>query len=402
MKKKILIAGSGFSGMWAALSAARAVSLAERENEVCITVVSPSPNLHIRPRFYETAFNEMAPNIASLLAEVGVKHFSGRVESVNTNAHEVMLKSSNEVLSNHLYDRFILATGSSLYFPDIPGLAEHSFNVDQLQNAIELDKHLKQLAGHPNTIRRNTVVVVGGGFTGIETVLEIPQRLRAIFGNGAETRVVLIEKDLEVGADLGTESRPLIREAFDECGVEVITSTEVKSITKDAIVTGSGERIETNTVIWTGGPRAQSLAEQIDGEHDCFGRVRADQYLRAKDVKHVFVTGDVVMVPSDDKGNIALMSCQHALSLGRVAGHNAAAELVGLPMHSYSQPKYVTCLDLGPWGALYTEGWDRILQMHGKEAKELKRTINTQWIYPPEADREAVFEVASPDYVIVP
>ena len=40
--------------------------------------------------------------------------------------------------------------------------------------------------------------------------------------------------------------------------------------------------------------------------------------------------------------------------------------------------------------------------MHGKEAKELKRTINTQWIYPPEADREAVFEVASPDYVIVP
>ena len=108
------------------------------------------------------------------------------------------------------------------------------------------------------------------------------------------------------------------------------------------------------------------------------------------------------MVAADDKGNIAAMSCQHALSLGRVSGHNAAAELVGLPMHPYSQSKYVTCLDLGAWGAVYTEGWDREVCMERKEAKELKQTINTQWIYPPEADRDAAFAVAAPDYVIVP
>ena len=92
----------------------------------------------------------------------------------------------------------------------------------------------------------------------------------------------------------------------------------------------------------------------------------------------------------------------HALSLGRVAGHNAAAELVGLATHPYSQPKYVTCLDLGPWGAVYTEGWDRQVKMQRAEAKDLKRSINTQWIYPPKADREAAFAVANPDYVIVP
>lgn len=96
------------------------------------------------------------------------------------------------------------------------------------------------------------------------------------------------------------------------------------------------------------------------------------------------------------------MSCQHALSLGRVAGHNAAAELVGLPLHPYSQPKYVTCLDLGAWGALYTEGWDRQVRLTGAEGKALKRQINTEWIYPPKADRAAVFAVANPDYMIVP
>jgi NADH dehydrogenase len=96
------------------------------------------------------------------------------------------------------------------------------------------------------------------------------------------------------------------------------------------------------------------------------------------------------------------MSCQHAQSLGRVAGHNAAAELVGLPLHPYSQPKYVTCLDIGPWGALYTEGWDRQVRLTREAGKAQKREINTTWIYPPAADRKAAFAVANPDYVIVP
>jgi len=96
------------------------------------------------------------------------------------------------------------------------------------------------------------------------------------------------------------------------------------------------------------------------------------------------------------------MSCQHALSLGRVAGHNAAAELVGLPLHPYSQPKYVTCIDLGDWGALYTEGWDRQVRITREAAKAIKQEINRVWIYPPAADRDAVFAVANPDYVIVP
>ncbi|WP_205769622.1 hypothetical protein [Microvirga sp. KLBC 81] len=116
----------------------------------------------------------------------------------------------------------------------------------------------------------------------------------------------------------------------------------------------------------------------------------------------IFVTGDVVRAATDDLGNFTLMSCQHAQSLGRVAGHNAAAELVGLPLHPYRQPKYVICLDVGPWGALYTEGWDRQVRLTREKGKAQKREINTTWICPPAADRKAAFAVANPDYVIVP
>lgn len=401
-EKNIVIAGSGFAGMWAAISAARALDLAGCEDEVAITVVSPTPHLHIRPRLYETVFDEMAPDLAPLFAAVGVRHVAGKVTQLSPATHEVTVVTNDGAQLTLPYDRFVLATGSSLFMPDIPGVADHAFNVDQLEGAIALDRHLTSLAERPDTTSRNTVVVAGGGFTGIETAAELPARLRTILGKSAVTRVVLLELAPAVGPDLGENPRPVIEEALRALGVETIVATGVVSVDTTGVTTTTGEHIPAQTVIWTAGMRANALAAQIPGEHDRLGRVHADRELRATAADGIFVTGDVAYAATDDEGHHALMSCQHAMSLGRVAGHNAAAELVGLPTHAYSQPKYVTCLDLGPWGALYAEGWDRQVQVVRNEAKTIKRQINTAWIYPPEPNREAAFAVANPGYVIVP
>jgi len=230
--------------------------------------------------------------------------------------------------------------------------------------------------------------------------------LRTIYpyslGENSRIRVVLLEQAPKIGPDLAPAPLSVIEAALKECGVEIMTGTAVKAIDADGVTTTSGKRIETNTVVWTAGARAKPLAAQIPGQHDQYGRIHVDSYLHAGQATDIFATGDVAHAATDDLGNVAVMSCQHALSLGRVAGHNAAAELIGLPLHPYRQPKYVTCLDLGSWGALYTEGWDRQVRLTGKEGKDLKREINTKWIYPPAADRQAVFAVANPDYVIVP
>ena len=402
MNQKIVVAGSGFAGMWAAISAARAVSLSGKCSEVELIIVSPTPTIHIRPRFYETVFDEMAPDIGPLLKVIGVQHHPGTVVKIDAVRHELEVVNFDGKHATLPYDRFVLAAGSQLFLPSLPGIKEYSFNVDQLSCAIELDEHLKALASKPESIARNTVVIAGGGFTGIETAADMPGRLRDIFGSHANIRVVVLERASDICPDLGPVPRPIIEEALAECGVEVKTSAAVVSIDVDSVHIATGERIATNTVVWTAGARANSLAAQIEGEHDSFGRINVDSYLHANSAKSIFVTGDMARAATDHEGNVASMSCQHALSLGRVAGHNAAAELVGLPTHPYSQPKYVTCLDLGPWGALYTEGWDRQVRMTRKEAKELKLAINTQWIYPPLADREAAFAIADPDYIIVP
>ena len=401
MSKKIVIAGTGFAGMWAALSAARAVSLAGKERDVDVTVVSPSPSLVIRPRLYEAAIADMAPDLSALFQAVGVQHVAGRVEAIRSEARSVDVTGADGCRTLP-FDKFILATGSVLYRAAVPGLAEHAFDVDQLSSAKALDAHLATLADRPDSVARNTVVVVGGGLTGIETAAEMPERLRAILGGTAPIRVLLIEQAPVIAANLGPAARPVIEQALAACGVEIVTDTAITSIGANSITTATGGIIETDTVVWTTGTRATPLAAQIPGDHDRLGRVHADAYLRANRVKDVFVTGDTAFAASDAIGNHALMSCQHALSLGRVAGHNAAAELVGLPLHRYSQPKYVTCIDLGSWGALYTEGWEPQVHLTRGEAKALKKEITTKWIYPPAPDRQAVFAISTPDHVIVP
>ncbi|MEQ1263608.1 FAD-dependent oxidoreductase [Acinetobacter baumannii] len=401
MSKRIIIAGSGFAGLWAALAAQRAIHLASQEQNVEVMMVSPSPNVGIRPRLYEAVLENMNPDISELLSVVGVKFLAGWVNKIDVNQQTIEVATTDGNKQNLSYDRFVLATGSTTFMPPIPGLKEYGFSVNTLEDAEKLDHHLKNLATKPANAARNTVVVAGGGLTGLETVTEMPERLRSILGE-MDVRVVLVDSSTDIGAAMGDQAATVIREPLNELGVEGKAGLRVTALDATGVTLSNGEKIETETVIWTAGMRANPLASQIAGEKDNLGRLIGDAYLHAPEAKNIFVTGDTVKVPTDDLGNFNVMSCQHAMSLGRVAGYNAAAELVDLPLHPYSQPKYVTCVDLGPWGALYTEGWDRQVQFVREEAKKIKQEINTVWIYPPVADREAVFAIANPDFVIVP
>ncbi len=400
--RRILIVGAGFAGMWSALSAARVCDLAgETAHAVEIAVIAPEPFLHVRPRLYESGPANMKAPLLDLFNVVGVKFIAGTVAKIMADADVVEAIGADGVRFGLPYDRLVLASGSRLFMPDIPGLREHAFNVDQIENAARLEAHVSGLAALPSTPARNTIVVVGGGFTGIETATEMTGRLCAILGNSADTCVVIVEQADEIGPDLGPGPRPIITQALQELGVSRRLKTAVQSIDAGGIRTTAGEYIESRTVIWTAGMRASALTAQIPGEKDRFGRLAVDRDLRVTGLRRVFASGDVSRAATDDDGHFTMMSCQHAMNLGRSAGHNAAADLLGLPTRSYEQPKYVTCLDLGTWGAVYTEGWDRQVKLSGAAAKNVKRQITTKWIYPPPADRAAAFAAADPARIIV-
>jgi NADH dehydrogenase len=256
------------------------------------------------------------------------------------------------------------------------------------------------LADLPASQARDTVVVAGGGFTGIEVATEMPARLRSILGKDAKPRVVIVERGAAIAPDMGAGPRPIIEDALRKLDVESRLGDGVAALDKSGVTLTSGEHIESATIIWAAGMRAAPLTMQIPAERDNFGRLIVDRDLRVSSVAGVFATGDAAKAASDDLGNYALMSCQHATRMGAFAGNNAAAELLGVPTRPYHQKVYVTCLDLGATGAVFTRGWDRKVEMVGTKAKETKREINTVWIYPPKAERAAALAWAYPALVI--
>jgi NADH dehydrogenase len=224
----------------------------------------------------------------------------------------------------------------------------------------------------------------------------MPARLRAILGSDAQVRVVVVDRGAHIGSAFGEGISPSIKEAVEDMGIEWHSVATVASLDANGVTLADGQHIESNTVIWTVGFRASPLTAQIPGERDGQGRLYVDQDLKVVGQDDIYAAGDVAYAACDDVGNYAVMSCQHAISLGRHAGNNIAAELIGAETKPYSQPKYVTCLDLGEWGAVYTEGWDRQVKLIKEEAKKLKHQINSVWIYPPAADRQTALAAADP------
>ncbi|MNP03021.1 NADH dehydrogenase-like protein [compost metagenome] len=365
-------------------------------NDVEITLLAPQPELRIRPRFYEPDVHSMFAPLTELFEAVGVRFVRGTAERIDEQSRKVGYRDETGRAGELSYDRLVLASGSQLSRPPVPGLNEHAFDVDQIESAAHLESHLVSLRNQPAGRARNTVVIAGGGFTGIETGTEMPARLRAILGEDQDVRVVIVDRGERIGAVMGEGIRPSIIEASDSLGIEWITGATVAAVDANGVTLADGRHIESHTVIWTVGFRASPLTEQLTAQRDGQGRLHVDGNLKVRGLQNVFAAGDVAYAATDDIGNFAAMSCQHAISLGRHAGNNAAADLLGVAPTQYRQPKYVTCLDLGAWGAVYTEGWDRQLKLVKSEAKELKTQINTVWIYPPAADRRAALAAADP------
>jgi NADH dehydrogenase len=376
----VVVIGSGFAGLWAALGAARRLDeLGVPSDAVDIIVLSAKPFHDIRVRNYEADLSACRIPLADLLDPVGVEHVATEVTAINTDTRTAT--TSDGV--TYSYDRLVLASGSHVVKPAVPGLREFGFDVDTYDGAVRLQHHLRRLADGPLTTAAAGAVVVGAGLTGIEAACELPNRLRTLFADdGVTPRVVLVDRSTRVGSDMGASARPVIEQALSHNGVEIRTAVSVVEVGTDGVSLSSGERLTAATVVWCAGMRASSLTEQIPVARDRLGRIPVDDHLRVIGVPSMFAAGDVAAARMDDK-HLSVMSCQHGRPMGRFAGYNVISDLFGEPMLTLRIPWYVTVLDLGSAGAVYTEGWDRVVVANGTKAKATKQDINTRRIYPP-------------------
>ena len=391
---RVLVLGAGFAGLWAAIGAARTrEEFGARAAGVEILVVDRNAYHNIRVRNYEVDLSEAAIPLAELLDPIGVHHMVGEVQAIDPAKQQVTIatRGGRQILD---YDRLVFTLGSELARPAIPGLAANSFDVDTYAAALRLDAHLAELGKQAASDGRSTAVVVGAGFTGIEVATELPGKLDRA-GVTGDRRIILIDPNPVVGATIGEPARPVITEALSALGVELRLDVKVDAVDANGITLSSGEFIPTRTVVWCAGMRASPLAATLPVERDSLGRLRVDSYMRAAGLTNVFAAGDVACGVLDGVHS-TVMSCQFARPMGRFAGHNVMADLFGEPMLPLDIDWYVTVLDLGAWGALYTVGWDRKLRSTGAAAKASKQTINHKRIYPPRTGRADLLAAAAP------
>ncbi len=397
--KRIVVLGTGFAGLWSALGAARKLDeLNIPGDQVEVVAVNTRAYHSIRVRNYENEKNlhETLVPLSDVLSPAGVHWIAGVVSGIDVKNAAVTIETHGATKSLE-YDRLVFALGSKLVHPAIPGLPEHSFDVDTYEGAIKLHQHLNALPSAPVSAGRGTVVVIGAGLTGIEIAAELPARLQSIFGERESDaiRVVLADRSAKIGQAMGG-AQPVIELAMNELGVELMPNVALKSVDGSGVALDNGVRIDAATVIWCGGMRANALTEQFPVTLDGLGRLPVDTFLRVENVPGVFAAGDCARILIDGV-RPSVMSCQHSRPMGRYAGHNAVCDLLGMEMLPLHIDWYTTILDLGPWGAVYTEGWDRHLASQGEPAKRTKQLINCERIYPPRTRvREDIFRAAAP------
>lgn len=394
--QRILVLGAGFAGLWSALGAARELDELGAAAQVEATVVNATGYHSIRVRNYEADLDATRVPLGEVLDPAGVRWIAGTVQDIDTGAREVEVDEGG-TRRKLQYDRLVLALGSRLVHPPIPGLASCAFDVDTYEGARRLERHLAGLVARADAPGTWTVLVVGAGLTGVELACELPGRLREIAGaaHGGKVRVLLADRSAVIGQAMGG-AQPVIQKALAALGVETLPGASVLEADAAGVRLADGTRIEAATLVWCGGMRAHPLMEKIPAPRDALGRLPVDEFMRVQGVPGVFAAGDCARALVDG-AHESVMSCQHGRPMGRYAGHNAAADLIGAPLLPLHIAWYTTILDLGPWGAVYTEGWDRKLADQGESAKRTKRLINGQRIYPPRnGSRADIFAAAAP------
>jgi NADH dehydrogenase len=391
--QRIIVLGAGFAGLIAAVGATRKLTeLNIPRDEISVTIVNRDRWHAIRVRNYESDLGDIRVPLDDVLEPIGVEIVIGDVVSVDCERRRVCCAQAGQTVTLS-YDRLVFALGSELVRPPIPGLAEYGFDIDTYDAAARLQAHLAALSDQPPSPGRFTAVVVGGGLTGVEAATELATRLREIAGD-CPARIILADHAPHVGSTMGEGACGVIEEALRALEIETRVGVSVASIDGAGVRLSGGEQIAAATMVWCGGMRANPLAASLPGRHDRLGRIAVDRFLKVDGAPDVFAAGDAAAALVDGE-HVSVMSCQHARPMGRIAGHNVVCDLVGEKMIPIEIGYYVTILDLGAWGALYTQGWDRRVAVTGAAAKKTKQMINRERIYPPRSGDPAEILVAA-------
>lgn len=339
-RKKIVILGGGFGGLYAALELEKA---AGRNPDIDVTLVNRNNFFLFTPMLHEVAASDLDPAtivnpIRKLLRKV--TFFDGEVKAVDLVKKEVLVSHGIDAPHPHTlhYDHLVLALGSVTHFHGIPGLKERALTMKTLGDAIylrnRLIEHLEEADFECCPGLREpllTFVVAGGGFAGVETVAAINDFLRAALPyylnlTKEMLRVELIEYGPAILPELGAQLGSYARKKLEARHITVRVNTRVTGYSREGVRLSDGSTVPTKTLIWTAGTSPNPLLESMPCEQDR-GRIRVDEFLQVPGWSGVWALGDCASILDKKSGAPYPPTAQHALRQGQVVGRNIVAAL---------------------------------------------------------------------------
>ncbi|MEE8390980.1 MAG: NAD(P)/FAD-dependent oxidoreductase [Anaerolineae bacterium] len=345
-KKRVLILGAGFAGLYTALHLEKVLG---RDAPVEITLIDQNHFHLFTPLLHEAASGVINPGlimtpIRRILRRKQIGFLRARVDAIDLQSQTVTL-----CCKQMPYDILVIALGSVTNFYGLESVREKALEIKSAGDANHLRCHVincfEAATRESDPQRRRgllTLAVVGGGCTGVEMVAELHEFLVHLreeqYDSIApdEIRTVLVEiRDRVLPQMDRTLSRTALRR-MQKMGIEVMLNTTVTDLMAVGLeFAGDQDSLPAATVVWAAGVQAHPVLDDLPLKKDRMGRVVVDNNLRVPGSSNVYVLGDAAHARHPETSEVYPPTAQVAYRQARVTAANIAADIQGGPHQQF-------------------------------------------------------------------
>jgi len=342
LKFEVVIAGGGFAGVYCAKSLAKELGAISRSR---VALIADANFMLFQPMLAEVCGSALSPqHIVNPIRRIcgGVTVLRGNIKEIDLTKRQLVLDAGHFTKNADVrFGHLVLALGGVVDLSRVPGMPEHAFLMKNVGDALELRSAIidrfEEANFQPDASamkRLLSFVIVGGGYSGVETagqILDLCRGINHLYPRIArsEYKVTLIHsgKHLlpEISETLGVYCEKNLRER----GIEIILEARVSAMTASKVFLQDGRVIESHTVVTTVGNAPHPLIADLCKKHNLEsfkGRFVTDENLRAKNQDRVWVAGDCAAIPlyGSKTGEYCPPTAQFAYREGILLGKNIA------------------------------------------------------------------------------
>lgn len=383
---KILILGAGYGGIMTAVRLQKELGV----NEADITLVNKHDYHYQSTWLHENAAGTLHHDQTRIkIADVIDRH---KINFVQDTVIEIKPEEKKAILEDGelTYDYLVIGLGFEAETFGIQGLKEHAFSIANINAARKIKQHIEYMFACYNNEKEPredllTIVVGGAGFTGIEFVGElanrVPELCKEFDIDREKVRIVNVEAAPTALPGFDPELVEYAMSTLERKGVEFKIGTAIKECTENGIIVekdGVVEEIKSATVVWAAGVRGNSIVEN-SGFETMRGRVKVRPDLRTPDYDDVFIVGDCALIINEEINRPYPPTAQIAIQQASTLAHNLKVLVRGEGEMQHFTPEIKgTVASLGKGDAIGVVGERKLF---GKTASAMKKIIDNRYLF---------------------